>query len=183
MVKKIFILIFIIFLFLLSSSNSFSQEITSPSADRQSTPSSYQLAYPGILPDHQLYKLKVLRDKLIPLFISSPQKKIEFYLLQTDKGIFATSMLVKKGKIDLAKETGLKAEHNYTILTYIVKSNKWSISDKEYKKLYDAALKHQEVLQSIIKSLPKNQQETFQKIFYFSKQNLNEIKIAQYTLD
>src|SRR3989344_4236916 len=101
--RKIFILILFILLLPLAS-NTYAQGILNSSTS-QTTSSSYQLAYPGILPDHPLYKLKVLRDKLIPLFISNPQKKVEFYLLQTDKGISATDILVKKGKIDLAKET------------------------------------------------------------------------------
>jgi|SRR3989344_84492 len=142
----------------------------------------YILPHPGMLPDHRFYKLKVLRDKLIPLFISSPQKKIEFYLLQADKGIAATERLIKKDNIDLAKETALKAEHNYTTLTYIVKSNKWSFSDKEYNKLYSAAQKHQEILSTIIASVPKNQQKTFQTVLYFSQQNEKEIRNTQKSL-
>src|SRR3990167_8950559 len=78
----------------------------------------YDLAFPGILPDHPLYKLKILRDKISAGLISDPLKKINFYLLQTDKGILATAMLVDKNKTDLASETALKAEHNYTLLTY-----------------------------------------------------------------
>lgn len=142
----------------------------------------YALAEPGILPDHPLYKLKVLRDKLIPFFIGNPQKKIEFYLLQADKGISATNILVKKGKIDLAKETGLKAENNYTILTYIVKSNKWDISGNEYEKLYKAAEKHQEVLRSIISSVPEKHKKIFQTILYFSEQNEREVRNSQNSL-
>lgn len=177
--RKIFILILLIFIFLIPPSNSFAQESASSSSKKQSTSSSYQLAYPGILPDHPLYKLKVLRDKIIPMLISNPVQKIDFYLLQTDKGITATSMLVEKGEIDLAKETGLKTENNYTILTYIVKSNKWDISGNEYEKLYKAAGKHQEVLRSIISSVPEKHKKIFQTILYFSEQNEIEIKNTQ----
>lgn len=169
---------FFVTLFLANTPSLYAQgstESASPKVD-------YTLPYPGILPDHPLYKLKVLRDKLIPLFISAPQKKVEFYLLQTDKGIEATRVLVKKGDIELAKETGLKAENNYTILSYIVKANKLDISDKEYAKLYLAAEKHQDVLRTIISSVPKKDQKIFQTILYFSEKNEKEIKNTQNSL-
>jgi hypothetical protein len=45
----------------------------------------YMLPYPGILPDHPLYFIKSLRDKLMEMLISDPIKKGQFYLLQSDK--------------------------------------------------------------------------------------------------
>src|SRR5258708_7219382 len=60
----------------------------------------YDLEYPGLLPDSPFYKLKVFRDKMSEALISDPKKKIDFYLLQTDKGILASAMLVDKGEID-----------------------------------------------------------------------------------
>ncbi len=45
----------------------------------------YNLPYPGILPDHPLYFLKQLRDKILDFLITDPVKKAEFYILQADK--------------------------------------------------------------------------------------------------
>lgn len=45
----------------------------------------YLLPYPGILPDHPLYFLKALRDKILEALIVDPLRKSEFYLLQADK--------------------------------------------------------------------------------------------------
>jgi hypothetical protein len=45
----------------------------------------YALPFPGILPDNSLYFVKELRDTLMRMFISSPVKRIEFSLLQSDK--------------------------------------------------------------------------------------------------
>ena len=134
----------------------------------------YNLAYPGILPDHPLYKLKVFRDKISAALISDPNNKIDFYLLQTDKGILASAMLVDKGKVDLAMETALKAEHNYTLISKEVE--KISLTDDFSKKLHTASLKHQEVLSSLAKRVSKEQAKTFLTVSDFSKRNWQTIE-------
>lgn len=65
----------------------------------------YFLAYPGILPDHPLYPLKMLRDRIVEFLISDPIKKAEFYLLQADKRLGAAQMLFDKDKTELGFET------------------------------------------------------------------------------
>lgn len=60
--------------------------------------SSYQLPYPGLLPDHPLYIMKTMRDNIIDFFIGNPLKKTEFYLLQADKRLVAGVMLYQKDK-------------------------------------------------------------------------------------
>lgn len=76
--------------------------------------SDYTLPYPGILPDNPLYSLKVLRDRLISFFISSPSKKSSFYLLQSDKRLEASLYLLKKdGKNGSLVESTLSKSTNY----------------------------------------------------------------------
>lgn len=150
----------------------------------QSSIIKYDLAYPGILPDHPLYKLKVLRDKISLALISDPVKKIEFYLLQADKGILAAAMLVDKNNISLAGHTSLKAENNFTLISDMLRpyyyrqrpdlSNPATIA--LLKKIKTASLKHQEVLNSFLKRVPQNQQETFKTVIYFSKINIENIE-------
>lgn len=150
-----------------------------PTETKQSTPSAiikYDLAYPGMLPDNPLYKLKVLRDKIAVRLISDPQKKIDYYLLQTDKGILASAMLVDKGNVDLAAQTALKAEHNYTLLTQEQYKLSKKLDDELFKKLKIASLKHQEVLASLVKRVPKDKQKTFLTIIDFSKRNWKSIE-------
>src|SRR3989344_5053703 len=120
--KKTVIVIISIIIFFVYLSDSTSAQTTTPEASITPTPTpknvDYNLAYPGMLPDSPLYKLKVVRDKITEKLINDPAKKIEFYLLQTDKQILATSMLVDKNAINLAKETALKGENNYSKLVY-----------------------------------------------------------------
>lgn len=156
--------------------SSITESKTEDSDTTSSTIVKYNLAYPGILPDHPLYKLKVLRDKISVSLISDPRKKVDFYLLQTDKGILASAMLVDKGKIDLAQETALKAEHNYTLLTQALYRLPVKPGDDFFKKLQDASLKHREVLMSLGKRVPKDKQKTFLTVVEFSERNWEAVE-------
>lgn len=171
--KKSFIILFFIILILFSSRTVLAK------SNSESTPSAkinYNIAYPGILPDSLLYKLKVLRDKISERFISDPKKKIDFYLLQTDKGILSTAMLINKSEISLAKQTALKAENNYSLLTSELFNLRVKPNDSFFKNLEIASLKHQEILNSIIKRVSKKDRKDFQIVLYFSKTNLQSVK-------
>jgi hypothetical protein len=45
----------------------------------------YVLPYPGILPTHPLYFLKMMRDQIVEVLISDPVKRADFYITQADK--------------------------------------------------------------------------------------------------
>ena len=156
--RKNFVLIFLAIttLFLSLNINIVRADELTPSAIIK-----YDLPYPGILPDNPLYKLKVLRDKIIASFINDPQKKIDFYLLQTDKGILAAAMLIDKNEIKLAEDTLFKAENNFTLLTYQFNKFANKPNPEFFSKLEKASLKHQEVIMSLIKRVPENEQKDF----------------------
>lgn len=184
MIRKIKYLVLFLLIFFLaySPSQTFAQELKetmAPIAPPQSTQSAtieYNLPFPGILPDHPFYKIKVLRDKISAALISDPLKKIEFLLLQTDKGILATAMLIDKGKVDLAEQTALKAEHNYTLITQGLYRLPIMLQEAFFKKLKTASQKHQEVLASLVKRVDKDRQKTFLTVIDFSKRNWNTIE-------
>lgn len=139
----------------------------------------YDLAFPGILPDNPLYKLKVLRDKISEALISDPKKKIEFYLLQADKGILASAILIDKHKIDLAAQTALKAEHNYTLITQELYSLQKKPAQAFFDKLEKAALKHQEILSSLGMRVTEDKRKIFFTVADFSKRNWQTVKMYQ----
>src|SRR3989338_3347246 len=122
----------------------------------------YNLAYPGILPDNPLYKLKQLRDKITNFLISDPKKKVEFYLLQADKGILATAMLIDKENIALLNNEFPKMPKKP--------------DNSLFEKLKTASLKHQEVLNSLIERVSKDKQKTFVTVLDFSKRNLQTLE-------
>jgi len=134
----------------------------------------YPLAWPGILPDNKLYKLKVLRNKIIERIIINPVKKVEFDLLMADKTIYASQLLMKKGEIELSKETALKGENYYSIL--VQNYNKVLLEEKRIPSALDrkitlAAQKHQEVFEKLEILAKGEDKKTFQVVSKFSKIN------------
>jgi len=134
----------------------------------------YHLAWPGILPDNRLYKLKVLRNKIIYKMIISPVKKVEFDLLMADKTIYASKLLIDKDEIVLAKETALKGENYYSML--VQDYNHALLDGKKIPSLLDrkitsAAVKHQEIFKQIESVVHGKDKETFQIVDKFSKIN------------
>ncbi len=184
MKKIIFpVLIFGIIIFALTSSAygreliANNQTVISPAPSP--TPVKYDLAFPGMLPDNPLYKLKVLRDKISEALISDPQQKIGFYLLQTDKGILASAMLVDKNEIDLAAQTALKAENNYTLIAQELYLLPKKPNKAFFDKLKNAALKHQEILSSLGMRVSEDKRKIFFTVADFSKRNWQSIQMYQ----
>ncbi len=108
----------------------------------------YQLAWPGILPDSKLYTLKVVRNKILERMILDPVDKVRFDLLMADKTIYASKLLVDKGEIGLASTTALKGEDYYSQLVQqynnaLLQGEK--IPQDLDKNITLAAQKHQEV--------------------------------------
>lgn len=136
----------------------------------------YDLAFPGILPDHPLYKLKILRDRMQLAMTSDPKARIHLLLRLADKRMLTTAMLVDKQSWKLAKETALKAEHNMTLLTPELYNLEEPIDRNLLQKLQTASLKHQEVLTTLLPRVPTDDQIVFQQVIDFSKRNQEEIE-------
>lgn len=134
----------------------------------------YPLAWPGILPDNRLYKLKVLRNKIIERMIVDPVKKIEFDLLMADKTIYASKLLIDKGEIVLAKDTALKGENYYSML--VQDYNHAKLKGKKIpqgldRKITLAAIKHQEIFKELEGEAINEDKKTFRIVGYFSRIN------------
>ena len=175
MIQKILSIVAVVSFLLIGAVTTHAQQ---PATEPTPTPSivQYDLAFPGILPDHPLYKVKVLRDKLQILFIADPQKRMAFLLRQADKGMLATAMLVDKHNIPLAHETALKAEHNITFLIDVLRA--WgTIPPNDFvERIRTATAKHQEVLASLVPRVQEQERKTFETVIEFSQRNLRSIE-------
>lgn len=134
----------------------------------------YQFPWPGILPDHPLYKLKVLRNKIIAKIIYSPAKRVEFDLLMADKTLYASKLLLDKGQGELAKETALKGENYFSILVEDYarakqKSEKipWQLR-AHIDRAYEA---HQQLISYLRQKSAEADKKTYQDIDFFSDEN------------
>ena len=139
---------------------------------------SYQLAWPGMLPDSPFYKLKVLRSKIIERIIFDPVKKVEFDLLMADKTIYASKLLIDKKETDLAKDAALKGENFYSNLVQdynkvLLQGRKMPLSLD--RKITLSASRHQEIFKELEKKVNTEDEKTFQIVAKFSKINYDFI--------
>lgn len=136
----------------------------------------YKLPYPGMLPDNALYKLKVLRDKIMLALIQDPNKKAAYYLLLANKQLLMSEMLVDKRNIPLARETALKGEDQMTQMTFVFKNANQVPQTDFMKEVTLATAKHQELLKEIIAKVPPGDAATFTTVLEFSQRNIDELQ-------
>ena len=112
----------------------------------------YTLPYPGILVDHPLYFLKKLRDQVLERLISDPVRKIEFYVLQSDKALNAGIFLGARNKQALASEmfakSGASMENAVKAATAL-KAQGREIPGYVVERLNKSLAKHQEMLSDL----------------------------------
>lgn len=116
----------------------------------------YKLAYPGMLPDHPLYFLKMMRDRVQLWLTRGDVKKAELFLLNADKRISASLVLAEKGKPGLAVSTALKAEQYLERAVNAVMVEQIDEVDRErlVEKLLLSAKKHSDVLAGVSARVP-----------------------------
>ncbi len=139
----------------------------------------YTLPYPGILPDHPLYPLKKIRDKILDFLIRDPMKRIEYYLLMSDKRYAMGIFLTASGKYDLAVQTLDEAEDFYGNISQELRKvrDQGRTLPKEKKiLLQNAQKKHEEVVKNIQKDSPENMSERYGDLLI--KINQNFLKIS-----
>lgn len=124
----------------------------------------YNLAYPGILPDHPLYFIKALRDRVVSSLITDPLKKSEFSLLQADKRLGAGASLVDKNKDELAVTTISKGANYFDSAVSNIRAAHQQKSDIKplLERLLASSQKHTVVLEDLEKKIDKRYQKGIQ---------------------
>lgn len=142
----------------------------------------YDLPYPGILPDHPLYFLKVIRDRALELGTRDPMKKAELYFLLSDKRVSMAIELAEKRKDTLAVSTLSKGEKYFLkIPDLIVTSQKQGVGPATgfIDKLKQSNMKHREVAETLLKELPDGQAAAMNEIINMNseiRRKLNDLQ-------
>lgn len=138
----------------------------------------YTLPYPGILPDHPFYVIKVGRDRILEFFTRDNIKKAELYLLFSDKRVKMAQELAEKGKSTLAISTFSKAEKYFLKIPELLRASQEqgvaptaALVDK-FKKSNE---KHQEILAELLETLPQGEQEGLVQIGELIEQSRKEL--------
>lgn len=139
----------------------------------------YDLPYPGILPDHPLYFLKIMRDRSTEFLTRDTVKKAQLYLLYSDKRVAMAMALSKKGKSQLAITSFSKGEKYFAKIPELLKTAKSQGSPapssfNETLKLSNA--KHEELIGELFKTTPEGQQESLDQLL---KLNLSTKKALE----
>lgn len=125
----------------------------------ESSEINYYLAYPGkVLPDSPLWPVKALRDRVWLMITTNPSRKAELKLLFADKRIGMSRILFEKGKCEVGFSTLTKAEKYLEEAGIQEGENREKgIDTSEFLlTLYLSSLKHQQVINDILKIAPED---------------------------
>ena len=116
----------------------------------------YPLPYPGLLPDHPLYFLKMARDRIQLWFTRKPLDQAKLLLHYADKRIAASLALAEKGKVGLAASTATKAEKylEQALEAARVAQSRGEDTRDFYHQLLEATEKHEKVLMGVLSRTP-----------------------------
>lgn len=152
--KSLYAFLFIIVLVFCFTQNVFAQNIQNALGVPNATSEakfinvSYELPYPGILPDNPLYFLKALRDNAINFFITDSVKKAEYDLLMADKRLASSVSLLNNGNYQLAITTLSKSGNYFDQAIQLAAQAKSQGLDAKniLNKLWTGSQKHQQVI-------------------------------------
>lgn len=139
----------------------------------------YNLPYPGILPDHPLFFVKEVRDKILIWTTRDHLKKAELYLLFSDKRAAMAMLLAKNGKDKLALKALSQTEEYYLKIPRLLEMSKEqgvTASSDLTQRLKLSNAKHREVEEIMLKDLPQGQKEYVNRILDLNLTNKKKIE-------
>lgn len=137
----------------------------------------YQLPYPGLLPDHPLYFVKVIRDNILLFTTRDNYKKANLYLHLSDKHMAASIELANKGTEQLATNELVKAEDKFMQIPDLlqeIKEQGGSYPSDFTLELYQSNAKHKQVITDVMEKTTQAEIDTLQALL---KKN-EEAKVA-----
>lgn len=149
-------------------------ESVNPSASVAASPKTtvdYYLPYPGILPDHPLYWVKMFRDRTLLWLTQNRTDKIEKMINFADKRIGAAQALIEGGKVQLGVTTATKAEKylEQAVSEYNkIANDQTNLELKD--KLSKSIAKHEEVLSLLISKTDSGSKEILEQLVTKLKQ-------------
>jgi len=138
----------------------------------------YFLAYPGLLPDHPLYSLKMIRDRVWLGLTTNPLKKAELLLLFADKRLGASKALIEGNKVELGISTMTKGEKylERAVAQERVAAEKGEETQAFLQRLFQATLKHQEVLMDLKEKVPESFKASLENAVIYAQRGYEQIQ-------
>ena len=132
----------------------------------------YTLPFPGrILPDHPLWSLKAVRDKLWLVVTVNPSRRGELLLLFSDKRLASSKILFEKDKPEIAFSALSKGEKYLEQAAGIESENrKKGMDTRDFlTKLANSSLRHRQVINEILAIAPEDAKPEIIKIENYSR--------------
>jgi len=138
----------------------------------------YFLAYPGILPDHLLYPLKMVRDRIWLFLTTDPLKRAELLLLFADKRLGAAKALIEGNKVDLGITTLTKAEKylERAVDQERIARQAGKETDAFLETLSQATLKHEEVILGFENKISNTTRPVYDSALQYARQGYQQVK-------
>lgn len=140
---------------------------------------SYQMPYPGLLPDSPLYFLKAFRDRVVEFATRDNLKKAQLYLLYSDKRAQMSVELSQKGKTKLASSTFSKGEKYFEQIPNLLRTSKSqgaAPSQDFIQKLRLSNAKHRELIEMLLTQLPQGELAEMQQVLDINKKIGEDLK-------
>lgn len=143
----------------------------------------YYFAHPGsVLPDHVLWPVKVLRDKIWLFVTTDPAKKAELNLLFADKRIGSARILFEKGNPELGFTTLTKTQKYFEEACQLeqITREKGLNTDELTRRLTLAALKHRQAIKKIGLLAPEDAKPKIDEVENYAKTAYKEKAVLLY---
>lgn len=151
-------------------------------ATATATSVSYQAPSVTLLPNHPLYKLQLIWDRLSLSFAFQPNKKLVKYVALADRELTAASMVIDAGDPSLGLRSAFRGENYMTTFVNKEKStayNTGSIDTTVAKRAHDAYPYHQAILTTMIGKTSGGVKADLEKILEFSQRNEKELTVLE----
>jgi hypothetical protein len=138
----------------------------------------YYLPYPGILPDHPLYWLKMIRDRILLALTNNPVDKFERFLLYADKRIGAAEVLIKGNKAELGVTTADKAEKylGQAVEQFEELAKTGKATPEMHDRISKAISKHMEILAGVLDKVSDQTRPTLSQAMERAQRYSEKIK-------
>lgn len=139
----------------------------------------YYLPYPGILPDHPLYSLKAVRDRIWLWLTTDLVRKAQLMTLFADKRLGAGRVLIEGNKISLGLSTLEKGEkYLERAVGQLEEAKKAGKDIKEVGGGLSLALqKHEEVLTRLGDKLIGEEKAALEKLLDYPKNLYQKVQV------
>ncbi len=131
----------------------------------------YSLPYPGILPDHPLYWIKMVRDRIRLLLTRDPRSRYDLMILYADKRLGAGQALILGNQPKLGVSTITKAEKYLfqAVSEFAALNQNEGDQPERVNQLIKILLKHQEIIKPLIDRVPDEDKKALEEALHLNQ--------------